>query len=95
MDYFGVNFLSVLLPLTAHFGQFLGLIWGRKMGGGNAPDVAAQKRRFGAKNRSTMPTVDCPLLCKKWPLIFNNDYKNENGIKVYPGIVKVEKTNKK
>ena len=47
-----------------HLGQFLGLILGRKMGEGKTPGVAAQKTRFGVKNGSTMPTVDCPLLCK-------------------------------
>ena len=72
-----------------------GSIFGGKMGGGNAPDVAAQKRPFGARNGSTMPTVECPLLCKKWPLIINNRYKNENGHKVTHGAVKVKKTNKK
>ena len=78
VDYFGANFLSVLFPLAAHFGQFLGLIWGHKMGRGNAPDVAAQKTRFGVKNGSTMPTVDRPLLCKKWSLIFKKHRKVEN-----------------
>lgn len=61
--------------LVAHLGQFLGPIWGRKMGEGKTPGVAAQKTRFGVKNGSTMPLVDCPLLCKKWPLIFNKAAK--------------------
>ena len=78
MDYLGDSFLSVLFPLTAHFGQFLGLIWGRKMGEGKTPGVAAQKTRFGVKNGSTMPTIDRPLLCKKWPLIFKKHRKIEN-----------------
>ena len=72
-----------------------GSIFGGKMGGGNAPDVAAQKTPFGVKNGSTMPTDGRPLLCKKWPLIFNNAYKNENGIKSSHGAIKVKKTNKK
>ena len=38
-------------PLMGLFGS----IFGGKMGRGNAPDVAAQKRRFGIKNGSTMP----------------------------------------
>ena len=78
-------------PLMGLFGS----IFGGKMGGDNAPDVAAQKRRFGVKNGSTMPTAGCPLLCKKWPLIINNDYKNENCHKMAPWTVKVKKTNKK
>ena len=78
MDYLGDNFLSVLFPLTAHFGQFLGLIWGRKMGEGKTPGVAAQKTRFGVKNGSTMPLVGRPLLCKKWSLIFKKHRKIEN-----------------
>lgn len=78
-------------PLKGLFGS----IFGGKMGGDNAPDVAAQKRRFGATNGSTMPLAERPLLCKKWPLIINNRYKNDNGIKVAHGAVKVEKTNKK
>ena len=72
-----------------------GSIFGGKMGGGNAPGVAAQKTPFGARNGSTMPTVECPLLCKKWPLIINNRYKNENSHKMTPWTVKVKKTNKK
>lgn len=78
-------------PLMGLFGS----IFGGKMGGGNAPDVAAQKRRFGIKNGSTMPLDGRPLLCKKWPLIIKNLYKNENGVKVAHGAVKVKKTNKK
>ena len=78
-------------PLKGLFGS----IFGGKMGGGNAPDVAAQKRRFGVKNGSTMPLDGRPLLCKKWPLIFNNDYKNENSHKTALWTVKVKKTNKK
>ena len=72
-----------------------GSIFGGKMGGDNAPGVAAQKTPFGATNGSTMPLVGCPLLCKKWPLIINNRYKNENRPKVAHGAVKVKKTNKK
>ena len=78
-------------PLMGLFGS----IFGGKMSGGNAPGVAAQKRRFGVTNGSTMPLDGRPLLCKKWPLIFNNDYKNENSRKVAPGVIKVKKTNKK
>ena len=78
-------------PLKGLFGS----IFGGKMSGGNAPDVAAQKRLFGARNGSTMPLDGRPLLCKKWPLIFNNAYKNENSIKSSHGAVKVKKTNKK
>ena len=78
-------------PLKGLFGS----IFGGKMGKGNAPDVAAQKRLFGARNGSTMPLDGRPLLCKKWPLIFNNAYKNENSIKSSHGAVKVKKTNKK
>lgn len=74
-------------PLMGLFGS----IFGGKMSEGNAPDVAAQKRRFGVKNGSTMLFAGCPLLCKKWPLIFNNDYKNENGVKVAHGAAKVKK----
>ena len=65
------------------------------MGEGNAPDVAAQKSPFGVKNGSTMPFIDRPLLCKKWPLIINNRYKNENSHKMALRTAKVEKTNKK
>ena len=72
-----------------------GSIFGGKMGEGNAPDVAAQKRRFGARNGSTMPLDGRPLLCKKWPLIFKNHYKNENSHKMALWTVKVKKTNKK
>ena len=78
-------------PLMGLFGS----IFGGKMGGGNAPDVAAQKRRFGARNGSTMPLDGRPLLCKKWPLIINNRYKNENRPKVAHGAVKVKKANQK
>lgn len=78
-------------PLMGLFGS----IFGGKMGGDNAPDVAAQKRRFGIKNGSTMLFAGRPLLCKKWPLIINNRYKNENRPKVAHGAVKVKKTNKK
>lgn len=78
-------------PLKGLFGS----IFGGKMGGGNAPDVAAQKTPFGVKNGSTMPLDERPLLCKKWPLIFNNAYKNENRPKAAHGAVKVKKTNKK
>ena len=65
------------------------------MSEGNAPDVAAQKRCFGVKNGSTMPTARRPLLCKKWSLALNNDYKNENNHKMALWTVKVKKTNKK
>ena len=78
-------------PLKGLFGS----IFSGKMSGGNAPDVAAQKRRFGIKNGSTMPLDGRPLLCKKWPLIFNNAYKSENSHKMAHGAVKVKKTNKK
>ena len=78
-------------PLKGLFGS----IFGGKMGEGNAPDVAAQKTHFGAENGSTMPLDGRPLLCKKWPLIFNNAYKNENSIKSSHRTVKVKKTNKK
>lgn len=47
-------------PLKGLFGS----IFGGKMSGGNAPDVAAQKRRFGVKNGLTMLFAGCPLLCK-------------------------------
>ena len=78
-------------PLMGLFGS----IFGGKMGGDNAPGVAAQKRRFGAGNGSTMPLVGRPLLCKKWPLIINNRYKNENSPKLAHGAVKVKKTKQK
>ena len=78
-------------PLMGLFGS----IFGGKMEGGNAPGVAAQKRLFGVGNGSTMPFIDRPLLCKKWPLIFNNHYKNENRHKTAIWTVKVKKTNKK
>lgn len=78
-------------PLKGLFGS----IFGGKMGGGNAPDVAAQKSPFGVKNGSTMPFAGRPLLCKKWPLIINNYYKNENSHKMAPWTVKVKKANKK
>ena len=78
-------------PLKGLFGS----IFGGKMGGGNAPGVAAQKTPFGLTNGSTMPLDGRPLLCKKWPLIFKNHYKNENGIKSSHGAIKVKKTNKK
>lgn len=72
-----------------------GSIFGGKMGGGNAPDVAAQKRRFGVKDGSTMPFSGRPLLCKKWPLIINNRYKNENDHKTALWTVKTKKTKQK
>ena len=78
-------------PLMGLFGS----IFGGKMGGDNAPDVAAQKRRFGIKNGSTMLFAGRPLLCKKWPLIINNRYKNENRHKTAIWTVKVKKANKK
>ena len=72
-----------------------GSIFGGKMRGGNAPDVAAQKTPFGVKNGSTTPFAGRPLLCKKWPLIISNRYKNENSHKTAPWTIKVKKTNKK
>lgn len=78
-------------PLMGLFGS----IFGGKMGRGNAPDVAAQKSPFGATNGSTMPLAGRPLLCKKWPLIISNRYKNENCTKSSHGAAKVKKTNKK
>lgn len=78
-------------PLMGLFGS----IFGGKMGGGNAPDVAAQKTPFGVKNGSTVRFDERPLLCKKWPLILNNCYKNENNHKMALWTVKVKKTNKK
>ena len=90
---------SLMENLMAPFGfplkGLFGSIFGGKMSGGKTPDVAAQKRRFGVKNGSTMPLVGRPLLCKKWPLIINNRYKNENRPKMAPGAVKVKKINKK
>ena len=77
---------NLMTPFGFPLMDFFGPIWGRKMGEGNAPDVAAQKRLFGAKNRSTMPFIDRPLLCKKWSLVINNGYKNDNGVKVAPGL---------
>lgn len=99
-NYFLVWFENSLMEnLMAPFGfplmGLFGSIFGGKMGGGNAPGVAAQKRRFGAGNGSTMPLVGCPLLCKKWPLIINNRYKNENRHKTAIWTVKVKKANKK
>lgn len=78
-------------PLMGSFGS----IFGGKMSGGNAPDVAAQKTPLGLKNGTTMPLDGRPLLYKKWPLIINNRYKNENGHKTALWTVKVKKTNKK
>ena len=78
-------------PLMGLFGS----IFGGKMSGGNAPDVAAQKTPFGVKNGSTMPTDGRPLLCKKWPLIISNRYKNENSHKTALWTVKVKKTEQK
>lgn len=72
-----------------------GSIFGGKMSGDNAPDVAAQKSPFGVRNGSTMPFDGRPLLCKKWPLALNNRYKNENSHKMALRTVKVKKTNKK
>lgn len=90
---------SLMENLMPPFGfplmDLFGSIFGGKMGGGNAPDVAAQKSPFGVKNGSTMPFAGRPLLCKKWTLIFNNRYKNENSHKMAPWTVKVKKTNKK
>ena len=78
-------------PLKGLFGS----IFGGKMSGGNAPDVAAQKTPFGVKNGSTMPTDGRPLLCKKWPLILNNRYKNENRVKPDPKLQKTKKQTEK
>ena len=78
-------------PLKGLFGS----IFGGKMGGGNAPDVAAQKTPFGAENGSTMPLDGRPLLCKKWPLIINNRYKNENSHKTAPWSCKSQKDKQK
>lgn len=90
---------SLMGNLMASFGfPLMGLFWsifGGKMGEGNAPDVAAQKRLFGVKNGSTMPFIDRPLLCKKWTLALNNHYKNENRAKPDPKLQKTKKTNKK
>ena len=99
-NYFLVWFENSLMEnLMAPFGfpwmGLFGSIFGGKMGGDNAPGVAAQKRRFGAGNGSTMPLVGRPLLCKKWPLIINNRYKNENRHKTAIWTVKVKKANKK
>lgn len=79
-NHFLVQFGNSLMEnLMAPFGfpwmGLFGSIFGGKMGGDNAPDVAAQKRPFGAGNGSTMPLDECPLLCKKWTLIINNRYK--------------------
>lgn len=74
-------------PLKGLFGS----IFGGKMGGDNAPDAAAQKRRFGVKNGLTMPLDGRPLLCKKWPLALNNRYKNENSHKMAPWSCKSQK----
>ena len=90
---------SLMENLMAPFGfplkGLFGSIFGGKMGGGNAPDVAAQKTPFGLKNGLTMPFAGRPLLCKKWPLIINNRYKNDNRPKSSHGAVKVKKTNEK
>ena len=90
---------SLMENLMAPFGfplmGLFGSIFGGKMGGDNAPGVAAQKTPFGATNGSTMPLVGRPLLCKKWPLIINNRYKNENSRKMALWTVKAKKTNKK
>lgn len=86
---------NLMAPFGFPLMDLFGSIFGGKMGGGNAPDVAAQKRRFGIKNGSTMLFAGRPLLCKKWPLALNNDYKNENSHKMAPWTVKVKKTNKK
>ena len=99
-NYFLVWFENSLMEnLMAPFGfplmGLFGSIFGGKMGGDNAPGVAAQKTPFGATNGSTMPLVGCPLLCKKWPLIINNRYKNENSRKMALWTVKAKKTNKK
>ena len=78
-------------PLKGLFGS----IFGGKMSGGNAPDVAAQKRLFGARNGSTMPLDGRPLLCKKWPLIISNACKNENRVKPDPKLQKTKRQTKK
>lgn len=84
-----------MAPFGFPFMGLFGSIFGGKMGEDNAPDVAAQKRPFGATNGSTMPTAERPLLCKKWPLALNDRYKNENCHKMALWTVKVKKTNKK
>lgn len=84
-----------MTPFGFSLMSLFGSIFGGKMGGGNAPDVAAQKSPFGARNGSTMPFAGRPLLCKKWPLVINNRYKNENSHKMALWTVKVKKANKK
>ena len=84
-----------MAPFGFPFMGLFGSIFGGKMGGGNAPDVAAQKTPFGATNGSTMPLDGRPLLCKKWPLIFNNRYKNDNEVKPDPKLQKTKRQTKK
>ena len=86
---------NLMAPFGFPLNGLFGSIFGGKMGGGNAPGVAAQKRRFGIKNGSTVPPAGRPLLCKKWPLIINSRYKNENSHKMALWTVKVKKANKK
>lgn len=86
---------NLMAPFGFPWMGLFGSIFGGKMGGDNAPGVAAQKTPFGATNGSTMPLVGRPLLCKKWPLIINNRYKNENSPKLAHGAVKVKKTKQK
>lgn len=86
---------NLMAPFGFPWMDLFGSIFGGKMGGDNAPDVAAQKTPFGVKNGSTMPLAGRPLLCKKWPLIINKLYKNENSHKTALWTVKVKKTNKK
>ena len=94
--WFGNSLMENLMtPFGFPLMGLFGAIFGGKMGGDNAPGVAAQKTPFGLTNGSTMPLDGRPLLCKKWPLIFNNAYKNENSHKTAQWTVKVKKTNKK
>lgn len=83
---------NLMAPFGFPLMDLFGSIFGGKMGEGKTPDVAAQKRRFGATNGSTMPFIDRPLLCKKWSLALNNHYKIDNGAKTAYGAVKVKKT---
>ena len=86
---------NLIAPFGFPLMDLFGSIFGGKMGGGNAPDVAAQKTPFGLKNGLSMRFAGRPLLCKKWPLIINNRYKNENSHKTALWTVKVKKTEQK
>lgn len=86
---------NLMAPFGFPWTDLFWSIFGGKMSEGNAPGVAAQKRRFGVKNGLTMPLDRRPLLCKKWPLIINNRYKNENDVKMAHGAVKVKKAKQK